>query len=57
MANSVQHCSERIRFFQAEFDANQRRVNDALKELKWWQEELMVAQREEADRTRHEKAA
>ena len=47
-SNSESHYKERIQFFQAEFDANQKRATDALKELKWWQDELVAAVRDEA---------
>jgi hypothetical protein len=48
--NSLQHCEERIRFFEEEYRANQERATRALKELKWWQDERVLAQKAEAER-------
>ena len=57
MAYSLEHCRERVTFFQAEYDANQRRATEALKQLDWWHKEQAVAQREAADKASHQKAA
>jgi hypothetical protein len=54
--NSVEHCEERIRFFDAEYKANQERATQALKESRWWQEERVAAQHEEAERARRKAA-
>ncbi len=43
--NSISHCEEKIRWFKAEYDANQTRATKALEELTWWQKELIAAQK------------